>query len=190
MLENNFRETRRADLQHAATKDAACIARSHRCKSYFQSPLMVSCEIPGTQPKEETTMKSCTLIIAALAMLATTAASAQTINVKAKVPFSFAVGSSVLPAGEYSLQSLGLGHALAMRNRDANVTKVVLSNVCQSRTTTNSKLIFHRYGSSYFLSQIWTEGSSLGYEVPISAREKEMARNYPTEEVVLLALNR
>src|SRR5262245_17521168 len=127
-------------------------------------------------------MKRYTLIIAALAMLVTTAASAQTINVKARVPFSFSVGSSILPAGEYSLQSLGLGRALAMRNRDVNITKVVLSNSCQSPTATKSKLIFHRYGGSYFLSQIWTEGSSLGYEVPMSAREKEMARSYPTEE--------
>ena len=135
-------------------------------------------------------MKRNMLIIAALAMLVTTAAGAQTINVKAKVPFRFAVGSSILPAGEYSLQTLGFGHALAMRNRDANVTKLVLSNVCQSRTAAKNRLIFHRYGGSYFLSQIWTEGSSLGYEVPKSAREKEMARSYPTEEVVLLALNR
>ena len=135
-------------------------------------------------------MKGRILITAALAMLATTAASAQTINVKAKVPFSFAVGSSILPAGEYSLQTLGFGHALAMRNRDANVTKLVLSNSCQSRTATKNKLVFHRYGNSYFLSQIWTEGSSLGYEIPKSAREKEMARNFSEEEVVLLALNR
>jgi len=135
-------------------------------------------------------MKRYKLIIVGLAMLVTAAASAQIINVKAKVPFSFAVGSSMLPAGEYSLQSLGFGHALAIRNRDANVTKLVLSNVCQSRTAAKNRLIFHRYGSSYFLSRIWTEGSSFGYEVPTSAREKEMARNYPTEEVVLLALNR
>ena len=135
-------------------------------------------------------MKRHILITAALAMLATTAASAQTINVRAKVPLSFAVGSSILPAGEYSLQTLGFGNALAMRNRDANVTKLVLSTVCQSRTATKNKLIFHRYGDSYFLSQIWTEGSSLGYELPMTAREREMARNNSKEEIVLLALNR
>jgi len=168
----------------------ACMARSHRQKEYFQSRLTVSCEEYGTQPKEKTKMKRRILITAALAMLATTAASAQTINVRAKVPFSFAVGSSILPAGEYSLQTLGFGNALAMRNRDANVTKLVLSTVCQSRTATKNKLIFHRYGDAYFLSQIWTEGNSLGYEIPKSAREKEMATNYSKEEVVLLALNR
>jgi len=135
-------------------------------------------------------MKRSILITAALAMLATTAASAQTINVKARVPFSFVVGSATLPAGEYSLQTLGFGHALEMRNRDANITKLVLSNVCQSRTATKDKVIFHRYGDSYFLSQIWTEGSSLGYELPMTAREREMARNNSKEEIVLLALNR
>src|SRR5215468_4831499 len=121
---------------------AACMARSNRCSGYFRRRLTISCEEYGTQPKEETKMKRHILITAALAMLATTAASAQTINVRAKVPLSFAVGSSILPAGEYSLQTLGFGHALAMRNRDANVTKLVLSNSCQSRTATKNKLIF------------------------------------------------
>src|SRR5262244_940137 len=42
--------------------------------------------------KEETKMKRNLAITAALALLATTAASAQTVNVKATVPFSFIVG--------------------------------------------------------------------------------------------------
>lgn len=185
MLENNSRETC-VNLQHGSNPQERAV-KSLRAISNSTDGLLFN---TGTQPKEETKMKKRTLIIAALAMLATTAASAQTINVKAKVPFSFVVGKVSLPAGEYSLQSLGLGHAVEMRNRDAKIAKLVLSNICQSRTATKNKLIFHRYGESYFLSQIWTEGSSLVYDFPMSAREKEMTKNYPTKEVVLLALNR
>ena len=77
-------------------------------------------------------MKRNLVITAALALLATTAASAQTVNVKATVPFSFIVGRSTLPAGEYSLQTMNNGQVLAMSNRDAKITNLALSNACES----------------------------------------------------------
>ena len=124
---------------------------------------------------------------AALAMLATMAASAQTINVKAIVPFSFIVGRSTLSAGEYSLKTMSNGQVLALSNLDAKITELVLSNSCESLTASKTKLVFHRYGDRYFLSQIWTEGNNRGHELPISRREEETARNSSMKQVVLVA---
>jgi hypothetical protein len=133
-------------------------------------------------------MKRNLVITAALALLATTAASAQTVNVKATVPFSFIVGRSTLPAGEYSLQTMNNGQVLAMSNRDAKITNLALSNACESlRAASQTKLVFHRYGDRYFLSQVWTEGDNRGREIPIGEREQETAINSSMQEVVLVA---
>jgi hypothetical protein len=134
-------------------------------------------------------MKRNLVITAALALLATTAASAQTVNVKATVPFSFIVGRSTLPAGEYTLKATSNGQIVELRNFDAKINQLVLSNSCESRTGTQSKLVFHRYGDRYFLRQIWTEGNNWGHEIPMSKREKEIAKSFSTEDVVLLAEN-
>ncbi len=129
------------------------------------------------------------LITAALALLATTAASAQSVNVKATVPFNFIVHRATLPAGQYMLSSVdGNGTALAIRNLDSNTSNLVLSNACESvKTSGKTKLVFHRYAGRYFLSQIWMQGNNRGREISPGAREKEIAKDYPMEQVVLLA---
>jgi len=137
--------------------------------------------------REEIKMRGNILLTAALATLATIAASAQTVNVKATVPFSFIVGRSRLSAGEYSLKTMSNGQVLALSNLDAKITELVLSNSCESLTTSKTKLVFHRYGDRYFLSQIWTEGNNRGHEIAISQREKETARNSSMQQVVLVA---
>ena len=143
----------------------------------------------GTQPKEENRMKRNLLITAALAMLGTTAASAQTVNLQATVPFSFTVNRATMPAGRYSLRSVdNPGPALAIRNLDSNATNTVLSIAFAStKDASKTKLVFHRYGGQYFLSQIWIAGNSRGREIPPSAREKEMAKAYSMEQVILVA---
>jgi hypothetical protein len=138
--------------------------------------------------REENKMKNL-LLTAALALLAATAASAQSVNVKATVPFSFIVNRATLPAGQYMLKSVDVdGKAVAIRNLTSNTSNLILSNACESlKTSGTTKLIFHRYAGRYFLSQIWMQGNNRGREIPPGAREKEIARDYSMEEVVLLA---
>ena len=53
-----------------------------------------------------------------------------------------------------------------------------------------SKLVFHRYGNRYFLTQVWSAGSSLGRELPKSAKEKEQAlaaHNHASDQVTIVA---
>ena len=52
-----------------------------------------------------------------------------------------------------------------------------------------SQLVFHRYGSTYVLSQIWTEGDSCGRQGAVSRRERELAaRQKAPDETILVAL--
>ena len=128
----------------------------------------------------------------ALALLVTTAASAQTIKVKATVPFNFIVNRATMPAGEYMVQSVDdQGKVLLIGDLNSKAKRLVVANSCASlASAASTKLIFHRYGNRYFLSQIWVRGNNLGHELPTSPREKEVAKDFSMQEVVLMAAKR
>jgi hypothetical protein len=122
-------------------------------------------------------------------LLATASASAQTLPLKVNIPFNFIVNKAELPAGEYTLKSLGSsGTAILIQSADGQMAKMVLPNACESsKAPTASKLVFHRYGSEYFLAQIWRAGYEQGKGLPKSSRETEVAQDYPVQNVVLAA---
>ena len=122
-------------------------------------------------------------------LLASVSAYAQTRMLTANIPFNFVVGRTSLPAGEYTIQSLGLSsRVIAIQNPDRNLTKVLLPNPCTStKAQERTKLVFHRYGDQYFLTQIWTAGNHMGNELPKSQRETELAMENPAQNVVVVA---
>jgi hypothetical protein len=117
------------------------------------------------------------------------AASAQAVRVEVTVPFSFMVNRAAMPAGQYSVWSVDPDrNTLAIRNLNSHATRLVLSNACTSARGANAtKLVFHRYGTHYFLSQIWREGAYSGREIPQSALEKELAKDTALQQVVFVA---
>jgi hypothetical protein len=134
-------------------------------------------------------MKKQLFALLGLGLLFTTASAyAQTVALKANVPFNFIVTGKTLPAGEYDIQSLsGNERVLVIRGAEAS-PKMVMASPCESvRPSDKTKLIFHRYGDRYFLSQIWTAGNSSGTELPQSRREAEVAMDFPMQQVVLIA---
>jgi hypothetical protein len=137
-------------------------------------------------------MKRNFLLFAVALTLLVTTASAQTVNVKAKIPFNFVVNRATMPAGEYVLESMDRdGGVLGIRGSNAKGMSLVISNACESlKAATHSKLIFHRYGSRYFLSQVWIAGNNRGRELRPSAREIEVAKDFSVQEVVLMVARR
>lgn len=133
--------------------------------------------------------KKLTVLTISLALLIGVAASAQTIHLKAQVPFNFIAGNTMFSAGQYELLSTGSGDKiLVIRSLDSKGGILLLSNPCQSLNPTDrTKLVFHRYGQRYFLSEVWIRGNSIGHEVPPSSREVEVARDFSQDEVILVA---
>jgi hypothetical protein len=132
--------------------------------------------------------------------LATTVATANGQNqsaVKANVPFGFTVGDNALSAGEYSVSAIGVGHdALAIQAINAKDNAVRLVNTTAGSAEKSSKLVFHRYGNTFFLSEVWTAGEAQGRQLLKShqerAIEKELSRiagnrTSKYQEVVILA---
>jgi hypothetical protein len=121
-------------------------------------------------------------------LLATVTASAQTMRLKADVPFDFVVGGRTLPSGEYTIRSLSGGNQILSISAPDQKTIVFLTNMCQSlKASPQSKLIFTRYGDRYVLSEMWIEGSTTGRQLPKSLPEVRVADNKSVETVVVLA---
>ena len=119
------------------------------------------------------------LIAAALAVgLIATSGMAQS-KVAAQIPFSFYVVDYKLPAGSYEIGAMSNGQVIKVSSADSKDSVVALFNpiVNGSRTApTSAKLVFTRYGSEYFLSEVWSPDSSTGRSVPKTHRELELAK--------------
>jgi hypothetical protein len=133
-------------------------------------------------------MKKQLFVLLGLGLLMGMSAYAQTVKLKADVPFNFIIHGATLPAGEYTIQGLGNGPAIAIRGPNPNATTLVLTQRCSSiDAAKQSKLVFHRYGDRYFLAQLWVAGSDSGRQLAKSPREMEVARDYTVQDVVLFA---
>lgn len=106
------------------------------------------------------------------------------------VPFDFAVGTQVLPAGEYSIQPAlsDRNDRILLRSHDGRtVTTVFAVPVKSQQASTETTLVFKRYGERYFLSQVWTQGSARGREVPASSAEQEARKQTEAKLAVIAA---
>jgi hypothetical protein len=119
-------------------------------------------------------------------LLLVASASAQSDHIVANVPFSFRVGDVLLPAARYDILPSGLQAVLILRGggQQRLVTVGAAESVTPSKTT---KLVFNRYGSSYFLAQIWVEGNTRGSQFAKTQMEKEIARGAVRGPEVILA---
>jgi hypothetical protein len=133
--------------------------------------------------------KGLAMLMVTLALAAATAVVAngqsQT-RLVAQVPFDFVVGDKTLRAGEYHVNSLNdSGNPIVIKNDDGD--RAVRSTYTAERRDKQlrAKLVFHRYGSTYFLSQIWMAGETIGGELPKTRQERAIER-----ELKMIASNR
>jgi hypothetical protein len=122
-------------------------------------------------------------------LLVAGSAFAQTINVRSDVPFSFKVSGKSMPAGQYSIKTMTAdGATLVLKGSEPHTVALISSNSAQKVDKSDStKLVFHVYGSEYFLSEIWVEGSNAGHQIPVSSRERELAKGNTAVDVNVLA---
>ena len=125
------------------------------------------------------------LKVAAMLMLIAglTAASAAIANGQSakrlvvQVPFDFNVGDKAASAGQYDvIIPSNTGGALSVSNRDGKDQIMILGRSAERGGTMISKLVFHRYGSTYFLAQAWMSGDSTGCEVSKTKQERALER--------------
>jgi hypothetical protein len=120
-------------------------------------------------------------------LLATSACIAQTKgDVVAVIPFPFVVAGHTLPAGRYIVSSMTQNSLRIHESMGPGI--LVPTNAAQRSASDNSsKLVFHRYESTYFLSQVWITGNDRGREVGRSHAEREMAAKTMQQDNTVVA---
>ncbi len=105
------------------------------------------------------------------------------------VPFQFTVGDRLLLPGAYSFEQLldsapGL-NIIAIRSADGGTYQAAVTTTTQATVVPRvSKLVFKRYGNSFFLSQVWTKGKLVGLLLYPSRGEARLAEQQVANEEV------
>jgi hypothetical protein len=119
--------------------------------------------------------------VALFATLAVTAVQAQNAgSMSVSIPFDFAVSGKPLPAGEYYVQRSADGARVVTTIRNRDKTEAIYLPQTHAIQTNEipaeSKLVFNKYGSQFFLSQVWIAGRTVGQELTKTANERGLER--------------
>ena len=118
-------------------------------------------------------------LFAAIVNVAIAAASAQTIA-KADIPFSFRVGSALMPAGEYDIKPADSG-VVWIREVNGRSSAVALALTNSGSTAAPTKLVFNRYGDQYFLHEL----SQANGEPQMTFSKSKLEKRVQQEEAYL-----
>ena len=107
--------------------------------------------------------------------------------IKMQIPFDFVANGKKLPAGECIIAVVTNGLTkLTIRSGKQAVLALPIADEWPNAST-ESALVFHRYGDRYFLANIKRAGA-IGYALPVSRQENELrAQNVGEEVLTLLA---
>ena len=122
-------------------------------------------------------------VLTLVAWLMVPATHAQSIMLKADIPFKFTVGDTQLPSGEYFVKKLHPG-VIQVQGKSSAI--VMTTGADGGNTSGVSKLVFNRYGDQYFLSRIWAPG--MGHELRKSRLEREVAQRLSNGGTTVIAV--
>jgi len=114
--------------------------------------------------------------VVCLSILAIPAAQAQiTLPLKADIQHQFTVGQTTLPPGEYVFRMLEGSslNAMIVTNKDNDTSvEFLVRNSIDSHVPQHSELMFNRYGTKEFLTNLYDRGEKLGVAVIEPSREE------------------
>jgi hypothetical protein len=124
--------------------------------------------------KTARTLITITLLLTAATLFAQTTPSQRLMTVN--IPFAFGVEGHALPAGEYFVLTVTPERSIRLASTDGKHSAIVntLPNYA-SVPSENSRLVFHRHGNEYFLTQVWTAGQNVARNPLSSKRAMEVA---------------
>lgn len=125
-------------------------------------------------------MKNLFCLIGVMAMLSIAsgiASAASSIDTTVKVPFSFIVGNTELPAGNYVVKAYpDAADIVALVSADGHKYATILTVEHQStEQTTTPELLFQKYDDHYFLASVTSEGTQKEVVLTPATMRKEIA---------------
>lgn len=112
------------------------------------------------------------------------------LRLRFQVPFSFSVNNETFTPGEYEFtqESVLLLKVANVKSNDSAYASVYPA---QSRREGNGqvRLVFHRYGSQYFLVAVSDGRWESTYDFKTSADEKQMAQANPGKPILTVSVD-
>ncbi|MDT4898508.1 MAG: hypothetical protein QOH25_3585 [Acidobacteriota bacterium] len=119
-------------------------------------------------------------MLSIMVMLAVVSVQAQSRGkLEVNIPFEFQIGSQTLPAGSYSVKRLTQNSILVQGEDGKGSAIAQTTGTIQAKTNETAareKLVFHKYGSQYFLSQVWMVRGSDGRALNQTDAERQAAK--------------
>lgn len=125
------------------------------------------------------------------ALLATSTAAGQTKRGETivDIPFAFTVANHTLPTGRYTITRMG-ETTLRIFSPHNEGTVMLTHKVEDKVPESKGKIVFHRYGDAYFLSEVWVPANGIGRKVFQSRSEAEIAGKKTEIEIAVLQIAR
>jgi hypothetical protein len=103
-----------------------------------------------------------------------------------RTPFAFVIGDRLVPAGQYIVRIASAPSTLSFTSADGKVNVFIHCVPLQkTETETRFRLVFHRYGVHYYISEIWTPGERIGRTMLQHPSELELAKNGEPQHVTV-----
>lgn len=106
---------------------------------------------------------------------------AQTMDLRATIPFEFRAGQVLMPAGDYRINHSD--GKLILRPQSGGKPLIMLTFSTDLPTESDTPgLLFHRYGDTCFFAVVWTPGYAAARGIQQSRMEREVARRGNPDE--------
>jgi hypothetical protein len=127
-------------------------------------------------------------LFTASALITTGNAAAQSAVIEVNIPFNFTVSSTSLPAGSYTFGFDSLRpDLLVIRDQKMDVKAFDFGERGATSSGKPATLIFHRYGSQYFLSEVHLASVSNGMFLPATKSELRARKGNRQEDLVSIS---
>jgi hypothetical protein len=135
-------------------------------------------------------MKTLRIALSAALLLAASISFAQTKpgDLMADVPFAFIAAGRTLPPGHYVVNNLN--ENLGIHDAKNQGVFVPVHRAERPPLENSSKLVFHRYGDTYFLSEVWVSGNSIGRALFPSRAERNLVESGKEREIAVVLMQR
>jgi len=125
------------------------------------------------------------VLMVLMVVLCVVAAQAQSsVILKGNVPFNFVVGDRNLPSGQYTISAVTQNVESWYDASGRGLFMINTLPMGKEASQDTYKLVFHRYGDNYILTEVWSAGSS--HLVNSGRTAQQIAKNQKFEVVAVL----
>jgi hypothetical protein len=126
-------------------------------------------------------------LVSGILMIACASVQAQSKTTRANISFDFAAANNAMKAGEYMVQQVGPQTILLKSFDRKSQAYVTTPQGVNSLNRRPQRLVFRRYGDSYFLGEIWTT-EFRGLRFAASKEENAIAKSGERPQTIEIAL--